>query len=233
MFIPNNYHKYDCLLGNRPSRKLDNHTYCKRRENYIAILLHSTDIIKYYPDGTVIVHTGGWRTITTKDRINKYSPLEIYQANKIWYIKGEVDSLFYDGIVLRDGIVQSLKLPTSEDKKLDKVVRKTIRTIVSEVVDNLPYYDCYDDCRIENFFSPKEFLVKKIASVQLGNKIALTKNDCTYLVQMAIKRVPISQYAKYVLYGSVPIKDSFCNVGLEQIKKSVSRYLFELADYAI
>lgn len=38
----------------------------------IAVRLHNTDIVIYQPDGSVVLNTGGWYTVTTKDRIHRY-----------------------------------------------------------------------------------------------------------------------------------------------------------------
>lgn len=71
----------------RPSRKIDNHTYLKVRENdVIAVLLHSTDVLKFYPDGTVVYNSGGWLTVTTKDRMNKFGPLNVWSDRGVWYV---------------------------------------------------------------------------------------------------------------------------------------------------
>jgi len=59
----------------KESRKLENNTYLKRRSaSEIAIRLHHTDIIIFHNDGRIGVSTGGWNTVTTKDRINRYLP---------------------------------------------------------------------------------------------------------------------------------------------------------------
>lgn len=65
-------------------RKLANNTYLERRnaplsrggetENSFAIVLHSTDIVTYYPDGSIDLCTGGYPTITTQDRMNRFTP---------------------------------------------------------------------------------------------------------------------------------------------------------------
>ena len=71
----------------RPSRKIDNKTYLKSRQgDVIAVQLHSTDIIKFYPDGTVVYDSGGWKTITTKDRMEKFGPLAIWSDKGVWYV---------------------------------------------------------------------------------------------------------------------------------------------------
>jgi len=57
-------------LGNRTSRKVANNTYLVDLGGYIGLRLHGTIIVSYHPDQTK-VFTGGWRTVTTKARINE------------------------------------------------------------------------------------------------------------------------------------------------------------------
>jgi len=80
-----NYREADAKLQGRcgQSRKVGNHTYVKRRwSGTIALLLHATDIITWYPDGRIEVNTGGWDTVTTRDRINGFLPAP-------WKVYGE------------------------------------------------------------------------------------------------------------------------------------------------
>lgn len=116
-----NYKEADEKLGSRVSRKLDHHTYLKRRGDNIAVLLHETDIVTMKPDGVNVLNSGGWKTVTTKNRINKFSDVYITQRKGVWYINN-TDNLFYDGIETKDGQVVS-KIVT-EDKKQDKLMKQ-------------------------------------------------------------------------------------------------------------
>jgi hypothetical protein len=76
-----NYQELDAKLQGRcrESRKIGNHTYAQRRNRYskegvIAILLHNTDILSFYPNGDIKVNTGGWHTVTTRSCINEFLP---------------------------------------------------------------------------------------------------------------------------------------------------------------
>lgn len=74
---------------NKNRRPLQNNTYAVRRgENCIAVQLHSTDILTFYRDGRVSFNTGGWETVTTKDRINTYAPggWRVYSERGHWYL---------------------------------------------------------------------------------------------------------------------------------------------------
>ena len=53
----------------------------------LAIRLHDTDIIKWMPNGDIILNSGGWQTRTTKDRFNRFlHTIYVFQSNNIWYI---------------------------------------------------------------------------------------------------------------------------------------------------
>lgn len=73
------------LVGrNKDKKKLANNTYAERRDVGIAIRLHQTDILTFYPCGSVVVKTGGWETVTTKGRINRYLPPPWIVLQKDW-----------------------------------------------------------------------------------------------------------------------------------------------------
>lgn len=61
-------------------RKLHNNTYLERDgHNLIHVQLHSTFIVTY--DRTspwVTIRTGGWHTLTTRDRLSRYSPAKVW-----------------------------------------------------------------------------------------------------------------------------------------------------------
>ena len=74
--------------GNRMRRKVGNNTYAEiLHDGTVAIRLHSTDVVKIHPDDTYTLQTGGWQTVTTKDRINRYSPVRVYQRNYEWFVR--------------------------------------------------------------------------------------------------------------------------------------------------
>jgi len=81
---------------NGRSRKLENNTYAELIDHYgnenpkVAVRLHATNVIVIESDDTVIVGTGGWSTVTTKDRINRYLPgaWNLYSLKGDWYWGG-------------------------------------------------------------------------------------------------------------------------------------------------
>ena len=73
--------------NNRKSRKIDNNTrgYIEY-DNSVSIELHSTKVVTLYPNGLVKLQSGGWMMPTTKDRMNKYSPVRVTQRKGEWYV---------------------------------------------------------------------------------------------------------------------------------------------------
>jgi hypothetical protein len=54
-----------------------------------AIRLHNTDVVTLHPDGCYTLDSGGWRTVTTKDRINRYAPVSVASDRGQWYVYPE------------------------------------------------------------------------------------------------------------------------------------------------
>jgi len=77
------------VLGkrNRGQRKLGNNTYGYiETDGTVSVELHGTKVVQFYPNGLVKLNSGGWRTHTTKKRINQYSPVGVYQKNFEWFL---------------------------------------------------------------------------------------------------------------------------------------------------
>lgn len=79
------------ILRGRASRKVDNNTYARIEDDTIYIRLHNTDIITIARDGSVTLNSSGWRTSTTKARLNSYLtklnlPACISQERGQWYL---------------------------------------------------------------------------------------------------------------------------------------------------
>ena len=62
------------------------------------IRLHGNLIMDIYPN-FVVLYDGGWRTVTTKSRLNQFSPAYVYQRDFVWYIGG-TDEPFINGMVI-------------------------------------------------------------------------------------------------------------------------------------
>lgn len=116
--IPTSYDTAHEIAQTR-RRKLANNIYLNPHENgSIGVRLHETDVAIFYPDGRTVLDSGGWRTATTKDRINAAlpSPWQLYQERSVWYLTRGRDQEpipYADGITLHpDGTVTARNLQT-------------------------------------------------------------------------------------------------------------------------
>lgn len=72
------------------------------------IVFHSTRIITIHRDGTYTLNTRGgdgwqyrsYRTVTTKQRLNQFAPVYIYQRDFTWYLNDDV--MFHDNMRVND-----------------------------------------------------------------------------------------------------------------------------------
>jgi hypothetical protein len=91
-------------------KPIANNTRAILRGDDVAIRLHSTDVLTFKPDGSVIYNTGGWRTVTTKQRMNKYGApgFRIWSDRGNWYAGqcGKPDYVYAEGVTVHaDGSV--------------------------------------------------------------------------------------------------------------------------------
>ena len=133
----NSFRQADAALQGRNSarRKLANNTYLERREGgTIAVKLHETDVVTYHQDESLVLNSGGWLTVTTKDRMNQYGPVghRVYSVRGVWYVgecgNWEPDKAipYKDGITFRaDGTVTGGGERADVDRV--KALRKAIR----------------------------------------------------------------------------------------------------------
>lgn len=88
-----NYNEVNSLLSgrNRQHKKYANNTYFTRHDDHLALVYHSTEIVKFYPNGDIVLDNGGWYTSTTKERINWELPegYQLTQDKGVWYLASE------------------------------------------------------------------------------------------------------------------------------------------------
>ena len=110
-----------------------------------AIRLHNTDIITF-KGNKIILNSGGWRTHTTKARINEYLPegLNLFQQNNIWYISRDNNYNIKEAIVYYDNITFNKegklisKVKKDNTKKVNKLKRQITKFINLLDKDNIP-----------------------------------------------------------------------------------------------
>jgi hypothetical protein len=85
------------VLNGRTRRKVANNTYIEIDSftGDIGIRLHATQVVVFKIDGSIILNSRGWRTVTTKDRMNNYTPkgINISSTKGTWFVyKGKFGS---------------------------------------------------------------------------------------------------------------------------------------------
>lgn len=86
-------------IKNRETKKVGNNTYLVRiNPETIGVKLHNTIVVTIHQDGTYTLNSGGWRTVTTKARINQFCPVKVGQKKYEWFVG---DEPFYDGIKVK------------------------------------------------------------------------------------------------------------------------------------
>lgn len=128
------YKQAEAMLNGRSSKKIANNTYLLQLEdNKIALKLHETNIIIFQPE-FVELFSGGWRTVTTKARLNKFAPVQVDQRNSIWYIG---DKLFQEGVKVDfRGNVISKTVSTTKVEEANKKIKAKIKKYAT-LVDKL------------------------------------------------------------------------------------------------
>ncbi len=78
-------------------KKVANNTYLyQKNDDTLAVKLYATDVVLIHKDGTYTLNSGHYQTLTTKTRINDFSPANIYQKKYVWYVGDNIK--FKDGI---------------------------------------------------------------------------------------------------------------------------------------
>lgn len=108
-----------------------------------AIRLHNTDVVTFLKNGNVVLNSGGYRTPTTKDRINSFSglPFQIHQHKGLWSINGNE---FYDEMILDKKAKLVSKIKKSNVKKIDQIKTQITKFTNLITKENLPTPDSGD-----------------------------------------------------------------------------------------
>ena len=156
------------LLAKRPTKKLARNTYLREEYGNMVVKFWDTDIVAIDPQDTYTLHTGGYLTVTTKDRLNSLTPARIHADKGLWYIyegrNWDNRKLFAEGVRIDtsghviDGAGEET-LPAIM-RKVDRLVSKYIADYAAHVMRlGAPEEDTGGVCFYCQFGSPdtKEF----------------------------------------------------------------------------
>ena len=80
-----------------PVKQIDNNTWRYVHEDGTYRVRHQkTDVVIVNPLYTTL-NTGGWKSATTKDRINKYSAYHVHQFKNKWFVTTDAGEFPFDG----------------------------------------------------------------------------------------------------------------------------------------
>jgi hypothetical protein len=131
------YEQAKTFWDTRRKRKLGNNTYLVETGEGIGVRLHTTVVVEFTPD-RAILNSGGWKTSTTKDRIDAYMPIGhlLWQDGGVWFVgKGYEDPepvVFADGMYLQTQA--SVWCNTGGPAKAHRLFRKSVRTYAKRFV---------------------------------------------------------------------------------------------------
>ena len=83
------FFQFQRLTNGRDSRKIGNNTRAiKLADDCYGIELHNTIVVKAYLDGRIVLNSGGWQSVTTKQRMNAYIPacVGVTQKDFKWFV---------------------------------------------------------------------------------------------------------------------------------------------------
>lgn len=197
-----------------------------------AVRYHDTDVFTRTAAGTIVLNSGGFRTVTTKERINGeigQFGLSLYQRNSVWYMSrhGNWDSsiLFYDGIEFsKDGELLSEVQELKEDKIKDikKKIAKYVKLVDKCIEKNgsLPIPcggDCWD-CAMQTEDGKSWGDIKGSDQDHLWSHMKEGYLHGSIIVNAMRERGYRDEQIRMFLYGS-------SDYMLETVKKCLRRYL--------
>jgi hypothetical protein len=120
-------------------KKVDHNTVrYTTTEGDVVYRLHRTDILTICKNGTVVLNTGGWRTLTTKDRLQKFLPagIRVFSEKGVWMVSiGNSNYVFEDGMrVDNNGKVKGAG-SMIKNLKMRKRIQKYAGDYVQALVD--------------------------------------------------------------------------------------------------
>lgn len=222
------------------SRVVANNTVEYTRENGDRVIrLHLTDIVTFKPCGDIVLDSGGWKTRTTKERMNTFLPGSWYvaQSKSVWYLcrywddSDRVEYVYQDGITIKgDGTVDgACKNRKALDRKL-RDIKKYVDGYMEELVERKVPKPGGGDCWYCLFKDDNGKTVGDIAD-RSGHILNHFKGKyyVPSLLMNAIEEFPVSPAAQSAIGYWLGYHDTECvwaeAIGKEQVRRSLVKYL--------
>lgn len=103
--IPTNYSHALQILNGRMRKTIHGirGTHLEVKDNVVVMYYHNTPVVSFHHNGDIALNSGGYKTRTTKERMNKVigNKAKVYQHKGGWYIyylDGNTTHAFMDGM---------------------------------------------------------------------------------------------------------------------------------------
>lgn len=207
-------------------RQVANNTWRYEHGDETVFRLHTTDIVRVMPEYTsCILNSGGWRTSTTKDRMNRFMPAGYsIHADRGWHVRRHSDNKsvpFFDGIEVPQCFDQPLSAE-AEDKikqhaKLKRQIGKFVKLLDKGDLPLPSLGDCWYCSMVVD--SPAED-----AGKSLGDATDNTDHLLSHVEEGYMHGSLICNALKWCGY---PNPGLILHMGLRDvIKRSVRKYLY-------
>jgi len=224
------------------ARVIRNNTVEYERENGDRVIrLHFTDIITFHKDGSITLNSGGWRTVTTKERMNSFSPIRIIQKKHIWYVMqspyiwkhkdkwipfADNMRIFSDGCVTGAG--EDPRKLLKLQRQIDKYVKGYMRALTNRELDKPGAGDCFgclfvdSEGKKQNPMGTDHLLSHMNENHQGGHYYVPS------LIFRALEAFPVGPTAKHCIgyWFKMHEDDPAGSYAEEQVAKSLKRYLY-------
>lgn len=83
-------------------------TTVTRKDGVLRVVYHSTEVVRVDADGVITLDTGGWKTVTTKTRMNQAANqfglgYLVHQENFDWFVRipqGDGDNRWRNALII-------------------------------------------------------------------------------------------------------------------------------------
>lgn len=208
-------------------------TFRYERDGETVVRLHETDIVRKLSDGSVILNSGGWKTVTTKDRMNYHLPVgySLYQERGLWYVVRQEDRTrvaYFDGIMVPDCFTKMPAKAAQEEKR-----EKKLRVQIKKFVDKLDKLECLPepgagDC----WYCSMRIVDGKNAGKSLGEVSAHNDHILEHVRQGYLHGSLILNALKWTGYRMPGVIWQMANQDLKagqklaNVKRALKRYLY-------
>lgn len=90
---------YETKIAHNTRLRIDRDNTEKQGFVSVSLLLHGNKIASWFPNGNIQIWSGGYKSVTTKARLNQFVGACVYQTGGKWYITNNTP--FEEGMILK------------------------------------------------------------------------------------------------------------------------------------